>query len=73
MEESPPREGGVSMDEFDDEEADLPLKLALRLPMEEAVAELTTEASLPLLSPAAPAVEPSASSPLKRRFRRRAL
>jgi hypothetical protein len=73
MEESSPREGGVSMDELDDEEADLPMKLALRWPMEVAVAELTTEASFPLLSPVAPAVEPSASSPPKRRFRRRAL
>jgi hypothetical protein len=61
------------MDELDGEEADLPMKLALRWPMEVAVAELATEASLPLLSLVAPAVEPSASSPPKRRFRRRAL
>jgi hypothetical protein len=73
MEESSPREGDVSMDELDDVEADLPMKLALRLPMEEAVAELTNEASLLLLSPAAPAVEPSASFSPKRRFRCRAL
>jgi hypothetical protein len=61
---------GVSMDELDDEEADLSMKLALRSPMEEAVAELANEASLPLLSPVALAVEPSTSSPPKRCFRR---
>jgi hypothetical protein len=61
------------MDELDDEGAYLPLKLALRSPMEEAVVELATEASLPLLSPATPTVEPSASSPPKHRFRHRAL
>jgi hypothetical protein len=73
MEESSPREGGVSIDELNGEKVDLLMKLALRSPMEEAVVELTTEASLPLLSPVAPAVEPSASSPPKCRFRRRAL
>jgi hypothetical protein len=55
-------EGGVSMDEIDDEKADLSMKLASRSSMEEAVAELATEALLPLLSPAAPAVEPPVSS-----------
>jgi hypothetical protein len=52
----------VSMDEINDEKADLPMKLASRSSMEEAVAKLATEALLPLLSPAAPAVEPSVSS-----------
>jgi hypothetical protein len=62
MEESSPREGGISMDELDDEEAYLSLKLALHLPMEEAVVELATEASLPLLSPPLPLHRSAAST-----------
>jgi hypothetical protein len=71
MEESLPRKEGVSMDELNDEEADLPPKLALRSPMEEAVAELATEASLPLSSPTAPVVEHFASYLPKRHSCRR--
>jgi hypothetical protein len=62
MEEAHRAKGGVSMDEIDDEKADLSMKLASRSSMEEAVAELTTEALLPLLSPAAPTIEPPVSS-----------